>query len=277
MHPEDYPEEPVGDFIPGIYNYCDRWCERCMYTEKCRVFASEKIMMRRMEREKERERSMEENKEFWDQVGKIMDEAEDLIDDSVLPEEKTPFPLFEQEEDKEELEDAMAEYEEKRRRAKQHPVSKVAEQYGENAYRWFEDRKQTVKQHYDPETKFLRVSYPGITDKKLLQKISSAVEVIMWYHFQLPIKVRRAFTSLYEEQDDPELYKGIQKDSDGSASVALMGIDRSLGAWNYLLHHLKPEKESIHPMIRALMWLKVEVEKEFPGALNFQWPPPERK
>lgn len=29
------------DFISGIYNYCDRWCERCAFTGRCRVFADE--------------------------------------------------------------------------------------------------------------------------------------------------------------------------------------------------------------------------------------------
>ena len=23
-------------YIPGIYNYCDRWCERCEFTSRCR-------------------------------------------------------------------------------------------------------------------------------------------------------------------------------------------------------------------------------------------------
>jgi hypothetical protein len=26
-------------FILGIYNYCDRWCETCAFTSRCRVFA----------------------------------------------------------------------------------------------------------------------------------------------------------------------------------------------------------------------------------------------
>ena len=26
-------------FIVGIFNYCDRWCERCPLTNRCRVFA----------------------------------------------------------------------------------------------------------------------------------------------------------------------------------------------------------------------------------------------
>ena len=28
-------------FIVGIYNYCDRWCERCTLAGRCRVFAEE--------------------------------------------------------------------------------------------------------------------------------------------------------------------------------------------------------------------------------------------
>ena len=26
-------------FIVGVYNYCDRWCEQCQFTSRCRVFA----------------------------------------------------------------------------------------------------------------------------------------------------------------------------------------------------------------------------------------------
>ena len=28
-------------FILGVYNYCDRWCERCPFTGRCRAFADE--------------------------------------------------------------------------------------------------------------------------------------------------------------------------------------------------------------------------------------------
>jgi len=28
-------------FIPGVYNYCDRWCERCPFASRCRVYATE--------------------------------------------------------------------------------------------------------------------------------------------------------------------------------------------------------------------------------------------
>jgi hypothetical protein len=32
-----------GKFIEGIYNYCDRWCERCSMTEHCLLFYQDSI------------------------------------------------------------------------------------------------------------------------------------------------------------------------------------------------------------------------------------------
>ena len=29
------------DLIPGIYTYCDRWCERCAFTSRCLQFRLE--------------------------------------------------------------------------------------------------------------------------------------------------------------------------------------------------------------------------------------------
>ena len=31
----NYDEER---FISGIYNYCDRWCERCRMTQRCFLY-----------------------------------------------------------------------------------------------------------------------------------------------------------------------------------------------------------------------------------------------
>jgi len=31
--------ELLDGFIVSIFNYCDRWCERCAFTPHCRLFA----------------------------------------------------------------------------------------------------------------------------------------------------------------------------------------------------------------------------------------------
>jgi hypothetical protein len=48
------------DNISGIHNYCDRWCERCIYTSKCAVFEStSKLSSEQLDMD---------NNEFWDNL-----------------------------------------------------------------------------------------------------------------------------------------------------------------------------------------------------------------
>ena len=37
--------ETQDGFILGIFNYCDRWCERCTLSGRCSVFAEEQRMV----------------------------------------------------------------------------------------------------------------------------------------------------------------------------------------------------------------------------------------
>ena len=30
-----------NDYLPGVYNYCDRWCGRCIFNSRCMVNATE--------------------------------------------------------------------------------------------------------------------------------------------------------------------------------------------------------------------------------------------
>lgn len=272
MNPDNHMEPPEGDFIPGIYNYCNRWCERCLYTDKCMTFASEILLRREIEAEERRKKSMEENKDFWDKVNKTISDAAELIDEEIPLAKYDKSSLFEQWED-ENVEEEMKEHKEKRTKAKNQETSKVALKYQKTVHQWFEERKDILKQEFNHETKVFDVSYPGITDELKLKQFSEMVEIIQWYHIQLWVKINRAYTSLYEEEEDQEMFEGFPKDSDGSAMVALMGIDSSIGAWSYLMGKLTSEKETIKPMIRMLLYLKMELEKKFPGAKDFVWPP----
>jgi hypothetical protein len=62
-------------FIDGVFNYCDRWCERCPLTARCRLFASEKELREEMAR------TDEENAEFWDAFDEL---AEGRLEDEPL-------------------------------------------------------------------------------------------------------------------------------------------------------------------------------------------------
>ncbi len=62
------------DLISGIYNYCDRWCERCPFTSRCLLYATE------TEDEDESPESRDiTNETFWRKLGSIFQDAQDMI------------------------------------------------------------------------------------------------------------------------------------------------------------------------------------------------------
>jgi hypothetical protein len=77
--------------IPGIHNYCDRWCERCLMTAHCAVFAMEQA-------ESGSPLSCDpENEAFWQQLKNSLKTALELLQemaqeagvdlDTLIPEE----------------------------------------------------------------------------------------------------------------------------------------------------------------------------------------------
>ena len=65
------------------------------------------------------------------------------------------------------------------------------------------------------------------------------------------------------EEDD------LPKDSDGSAKIALIGIDRSLSAWGELATQWEGQGAAIRKIVNHLTRLGEMVEKEFPRARDF--------
>jgi hypothetical protein len=274
MKRDENTEPSEENFIPGIYNYCDRWCERCLYIDRCRTFAMEKVFVKEVEEEEQRKKSMEENKKFWYQIDKAVSEAAETYDELIPTEKKDSLSelkfLFDDEEDAAE---AMKDFKENVKKAENHPLSKAAFQYENAVRKWFGEREKILQIIYENDSGKTIVKYTGIDDKLILKQLSDTVDVIHWYQIQMGIKIQRALTSIYEEETDGDYLEDFPKDSEGSAMVALKGTERSLGAWNMLYKTLDAEKESIAPFITLLFLLRAELIKLFPGATTFQWPP----
>jgi hypothetical protein len=101
--------------------------------------------------------------------------------------------------------------------------------------------------------------------------VEDAREVIQWYQYQIAVKTMRALSGRREEIEDPEI-GDFPKDSDGSAKVALIGIDRSIAAWRMMQLSLPDRVESIVPLILQLERLRLRLEKSFPQARDFVRP-----
>ena len=89
--------------------------------------------------------------------------------------------------------------------------------------------------------------------------------VISWYASLIPAKVGRAFSSLAwaEPGDLPG-----RRDSDGSAKVALLGIERSHAAWL----EVADTGARVQSFIADLVWMGEALERQFPAARSFVRP-----
>ena len=63
--------------VPGIYNYCDRWCERCTKTQHCLTYLHEQ----EMKEGSENLNPDEENKYFWEQIRLAWEVTMELIEE----------------------------------------------------------------------------------------------------------------------------------------------------------------------------------------------------
>jgi hypothetical protein len=70
----------------------------------------------------------------------------------------------------------------------------------------------------------------------------------------------------------PEILDGLLRDSDGSAKVALIAIDRSIAAWGAMRNHFPEQEDTILDLLVHLDRLRRKIEKTFPDARAFVRP-----
>jgi hypothetical protein len=255
------------DHISGIYNYCDRWCERCPFTARCLVYATEKADDDAADPEVHDINSAK----FWSRLESIFKEAHEMILEWAEEAGLDPEAL--------EAEAALSDREQQRQDAKQHELSLSARRYAEMVQRWFTE-EFAVEEHVHDDTTGKSKNTEDDID------ISDAIEVIRWYQFFVAAKVFRAlmglddriadddltaddiFTDTELDDDEGEL-DVLGDDSDGSAKIALIAIDRSSSAWRVMQSSLPEKADSIRPMLVELERLRRTAEQTFPRARDF--------
>jgi glutaredoxin len=242
--------------IPGIYNYCDRWCERCSFTSRCLNYA-----MREEDRDDPNSSDIE-SKAFWKKIEESLTLAMEMLQEMA---EEQGIDLSEVD-----VEEATREHERTREAAESHELSQSAHKYADLVDSWFNKNQDFFKQREKDLKTELSI---GLEQKKLVDEAKSivdATEVISWYQHQIYVKIMRALT--YPEIDE-EFEDEIQNDSNGSAKVALIGMDRSIGAWARLHEHFPDQTDEILDILLHLDRLrKKTAEKTFPNARAFKRP-----
>ena len=235
------------EFISGIYNYCDRWCERCPFSSKCLLYAQEK------EDEDDSPESRDINNEaFWRKLAAVFQETRQLIEEWAK-EAGIDLSVVH--------EDELNARQKRRDRAWRNGLAVAGKEYASSVTDWFAEFDQIIAASDVPETE---------ADSEQAAQLQDARDVIYWYQYQIAVKTMRALSSRDDELLDGEFDdEPYRRDSDGSAKVALIGIDRSISAWRIVQLCVPERAELVVPLILQLEKLRARTEKKFPDARNF--------
>ncbi|MFC1820501.1 hypothetical protein ACFLZG_05400 [Thermodesulfobacteriota bacterium] len=243
------------EFISGIYNYCDRWCERCPQTSHCLNYSMGEEYF------SDPESRDIQNRVFWEKLTEVFRDTIALLEEKAASEGIDLDTIDTAEFEREDLS--------VRNSAENHEITKAAKVYIDMVESWFDSTNIIRKEHFEAGTGLLLNHTDGKGPE--MSDSDDAIEVIRWYQHQIYIKLKRAISGLMEEEKETtgELIQNA-KDSDGSAKIALMGIDRSIAAWS-IMGRLFPSFDSndVQTILTHLETLRRRVEQYFPDARAF--------
>jgi len=250
-HLKELAQDPR--LIPGIHNYCDRWCERCPLTSRCLVFAVEQ----QDDTEEPASRDIR-NQAFWKRLQGHLAEATEILQDLMEEHGLALDPV--------ETDPGRDRIRERTEAAEHDPCAAAARAYADAVDEWFETATARFHERGTALEGQLELGLATVDAEGDVHLLQDAVEVIRWYQHQIAVKLMRAIGSSSQEE---ELHSG---DASGSAKVALIAMDRSITAWAELLRQLPDEEDRILPLLHDLSRLRREVERSYPGARAFVRP-----
>ena len=240
-------------YIEGVYNYCDRWCEKCRFTSNCLLFSQESRIstyeiLHNGDLTNVADVFKKEIEELYDKEDSNdfnFDEEDD--DDFFLNEE----PDFDEEDnDKNIFENAK------------HPLEELSNEYFLKAHPLI----IAVDKKYDlysfPKEKLNDPSFKKLYDN---------FEVFAWFHTFIHVKLKRALWGKDEmiKEDDEEMKEISKYDMDGTAKIAIIAIRRSNAALINLLNILPEFSEEISELLIIIGKMLNMAETEFPDHSKF--------
>jgi hypothetical protein len=237
---DDLLETPNDErFIAGIFNYCNRRCDRCAFADRCRLHADE-----------QRERAAHPDESWAESVERSLERTIELMrrwcDRQGIDFDKVSAT----EAESADVAATMQLIED----ARQDPLQKLAEEY----------TTATLKL-----TAALR---PASAFNRWPAEARAAVDTIEWFAMPIASKIHRALAGcarrLEEPDDDPR-----QSDWNGSAKVARLDIAESVGAWSVLIAAGEaPADSPVRQIADHLRRLDIAVAERFPDAMQFVRP-----
>jgi hypothetical protein len=237
--------------IPSVHNYCDRWCERCVFVERCAIGLEE---IKRWNRS-----TPMTEEEMWGAVGENFKESLKMLDDMLRQAGIDPDEIVEQ---------STPEKEHTALNKLDEDIFEKGMTYYQLTERFFQGNADFFEQQGIELQRMAEMNMPIDLDR--LGYIQDAVEIIRQYAAFIGVKARRAISGL-DDMTDPGIWgpDPQQSDANGSAKVCMLCIDQSIASWE-TLRKTWPEKtdEILDPLL-ALSQFRKELSALFPDWQKF--------
>jgi hypothetical protein len=238
-------------YIVGIYNYCDRWCETCPFTARCRVFATtgeldagDDPMMAVIGAGLLRSTAA-----MAEALRTAASLASELDDEDDEDDEDDDGGGGDDGEDEEDADNGVLNVRERGPDLAPAPHEALRERamaYGRQAADWLSSQRRVERRPPD-----------------------DALGVVTWFHRMIGSKVDRAMHGL---RDAAVVMVEDLHDAEGSAKVALLGSERSRAAWIDLVGEGRIATVEAAPFVDALTSIIDDLEALVPGARRFVRP-----
>jgi len=234
------PKPTEKRFQSGIYNYCDRWCERCPDTDKCFLFAKEE--QRKAEHIAKGE-DINDPEIMWKDIEDSFKETHQLLNKAMKERGIT----------QEDLEQTAMEIEEEKEPDFQsHPLVKITTKYLKTTHQFLNEfyfEQQKIADQFSVE-----ISMDDIKDE---------IETISWYHTMLATKTWRLLYEIHTTsvEKDGELKEIMEADIPKFFALVNKCISKSQDAVASFNKKRKMQPERVKKMLELLGQVKVGVAK----------------
>jgi len=224
------------NIIPSIYNYCDRWCEKCTHTIHCSVFKIEQEM------NLSNEELDVKNQKFWTSLTELFQATIELMHEKMQELDIDP--------------DIEIPSEDFISKSISSEMVIVSRNYALEIAKWLDLQREVILERYN--------TLQNINSESALL-FADTIEVIQHYFMLIATKTYRA-SLVYDDINDET------DDARGSAKVTIIVIDRSIVAWSAMLTYLPAMEDDILHFLKTLSQVKRMLLVAFPSAMEFVRP-----
>jgi regulator of replication initiation timing len=235
-------------FISGIYNWCDRWCERCSYTSRCRVFEKE-----------ETRKKNNPDQDVWEAISDTFKETLELLQKNA-EELGIDLEMVLEENETDKIESIKLDQNDS-----ENPLTKWSDEYLHEGRAWLES--DTTKDYLLQLQEFATLgAITQVEAENSVKDLEESLEAIQWYLFFIAVKIHRV---LADGRDDFwKDYPIEERGNLGTAKIASIAIERSIGAWG-MIYKLMPEDDRILRLLAKLDKMRKKLKIDIPDYPKF--------